>query len=280
MLGNIIFQSETSKSYERYGTESLFCDTARLSDAEEAFGEALRLAKEKHSTSEIVAALLNRRLTRIALRKEVEAREDIEEARLIAPRDPLVIEAYGTSLRLEGRSDEAINALRDLLPDALSPHGQMSLGLLLLERGGPGDYRSAGDLFARVAKREESLQEDFREHCLEMGLQAFAKEEQFDACRELLEQVPGETVSEVGLKTLTARLYLLEGKRDEASKGADDALALVQDTTSTFDVRPPCTTPVCAGALSRRLAPLATDHRAERAEFRYETSFGLCRPAQ
>ena len=237
LLGNIIFQSETSKSYERYGTEALVCDTARLSEAEEAFGEALRLAKEERSTSETVAALLNRRLTRIALRKEVEAREDLEEARQIVPRDPLVIEAYGTSLRLEGRSDEAINALRDLLPDALSHHGQMTLGLLLLERGGPGDYHSAGDLLSQVAKSEERLPEDFREHCLEMGLQAFAKEEQFDACRELLEQVPGETVSEVGLKTLTARLYLLEGKRDEASKGADDALALIQGTTTASDVR-------------------------------------------
>ena len=30
---------------------------------------------------------------------------------------------------------------------------------------------------------------------------------------------------------------MLEGKRDEASKGADDALALIQDTTTAFDVR-------------------------------------------
>ena len=237
LLGTIIFQSETSKSYERYGTEALVCDTTRLSEAEEAFGEALRLAKEDRSTSGMLEALLNRRLTRIAVQKDAEAREDLEEARQLVPRDPLVIEAYGTSLRLEGRSDEAINALRDLLPGALSPHGQMHLGLLLLERGGPGDYRSAGDLLARVAKREERLPEDFREHCLEMGLQAFAKEEQFDACRELLEQVPGETVSEVGLKTLASRLHLLEGKQDEASRCADEALALIQDTTTAFDVR-------------------------------------------
>ncbi len=113
----------------------------------------------------------------------------------------------------------------------------MILGMLLLERGGPGDYHSAGDLLARVAKREEKLPEDFREHCLEMGLQAFAREEQFDACRELLEQVSEETVSEIGLKTLTAQLHLLEGKRDEASKSADNAPALIQDLTSTFDVR-------------------------------------------
>ena len=237
LLGYIIFQSETSKSSERYGPEALFCDTARLREAEDAFGEALRLAKEERSTSGTVEALLNRRLTRIVLQKEAEAREDLEEARQVAPQDSRVIEAYGMSLRLEGRSDEAINTLRRLLPDTLSHHGQMNLGLLLLERGDPGDYRSAGDVLSQVVKREEKLPEDCREYCLEMGLQAFAKEEQFDACRELLGQVPGETVSEVGLKTLTAQLHFLEGKRDEASKGADEALALIQDTTSTFDVR-------------------------------------------
>ncbi len=237
LLGNIILQSETSKSRERYGTEALFYDTARLREAEEAFGKALILAKEKRSTSGTVAALLNRRLTRIALRKDAEAREDLEEAQQVAPQDPMVIEAYSTSLWLERRVDEAIEVMRRLPPAALSPHGQMHLGALLLERGGPGDSRSAGDVLSQVVKREERLPEDFRGHCLEMGLQAFAKEGQFAACRELLEQVPGETFSEVGLKTLTARLHLLEGKRDEASKGADDALVLMQDTTTASDVR-------------------------------------------
>ena len=237
LLGNVIFQSETSKSFERYGTEALFCDAARLREAEDAFGEALRLAKEERSASGTVAALLNRRQTRIALQKEAEAREDVEEARPLAPQDPRVIEAYATSLRLEGRTDKAIEVMRGVAPDALSPHGQMNLGTLLLERGEPGDYHSAGDLFSRVAKSEEKLPEDFREYCLEMGLQAFAQEKQFDACHELLEKVPEETVSAVGLKTLTARLHLLEGKQDEASKDAGDACALIQDTTSTFDVR-------------------------------------------
>lgn len=237
LLGNIILQSEISGSHERYGTEALFYDMVRLREAEDAFGKALRLAQEERSTSEIVAALLNRRLTRIALRKEAEAREDLEEARQVTPQEPMVIEAYGESLGFERRVDEAIEVLRRLLPDALSPHGQMHLGMLLLERRGPGDSRSAGEVLSRVAKREERLPEDFREHCIELALQAFAKEEQFDACRELLEQVPGETVSAVGLETLTARLHLLEGKRDEASKGADEALALVPDTTTTFDIR-------------------------------------------
>ena len=120
LLGNIILQSETSKSRERYGTEALFYDTARLREAEEAFGKALILAKEKRSTSGTVAALLNRRLTRIALRKDAEAREDLEEAQQVAPQDPMVIEAYSTSLWLERRVDEAIEVMRRLPPCRLT----------------------------------------------------------------------------------------------------------------------------------------------------------------
>ncbi len=238
LLGNIILQSEMSESHERYGTEVLFCDTARLSESEDALSEALRLAKEECSTSGTVEALLNRRQTRIALQKDAEACEDLAEARQVAPQDDSrVTETYGASLGSEGRYDEAIDCMRGLPPDALSHHGQMVLGMLLLERGGSGDYHRAGDLLARVAKSEEKLPEGFREHCIERGLQAFAKEEQFDACHELLAKIPEETISQVGLKTLTAKLHLLEGRQDKASKRADDALALTQDTTSTFDVR-------------------------------------------
>lgn len=237
LLGYIILQSEMSQSHEQYGAEVLFCDTARLSEAEEVFGEALRLAKEERSISGTVEALLHRRQTRIALQKEVEAREDLEEAWQIAPQNPRVTETYGASLGFEGKYEEAIDCMRRLPPDALSPHGQMILGMLLLERGGPGDSHSAGDLLARVSESEERLPEDFREHCIELALQAFAKEEQFDACREFLEKIPKETVSQVGLKTLVARFHLLEGKQDEASRCADEALALTQNTTTTFDVR-------------------------------------------
>ena len=114
LLGNIILQSEISRNYEQYGNEAVFRDTTRLSEAEEALGEALRLAKEECSTSGTVEALLNRRLTRIALQKDAEAREDLEEARQAAPQDSRVIEAYGVSFILEKRPEETINILRRL----------------------------------------------------------------------------------------------------------------------------------------------------------------------
>ncbi len=237
LLGKILLQSEMSRSRERYGTEALFCDAARLREAEDALGEAFILANETHSTSGKVEALLNRRLARVLLGKEAEARSDLEEARQIAPRDQIVIETYGESLRLEGKLDDALDCMRRVPPGALSDHGQMMLGMLLLERGDSGDYHIAGDLLSRVAKSEARLPKGFREHCIDIGLQAFAREERFDARRKFLEEVPGGTVSEVGLKTLTAKLHLLKGQQGEASKCADEALALTKDATPAFDVR-------------------------------------------
>ena len=70
-----------------------------------------------------------------------------------------------------------------------------------------------------------------------MGLQAFASQERFDAGHKLLEEIPKGTISEVGLKTLEARLLLLEGQWDEASNYADEALAITDDATTVFDMR-------------------------------------------
>ena len=237
LLGEIIFQAEVSRSYQSHGTEALFCDEDRLREAEDALGRALTRAKEERSTSVTVEALLNRSQTRFVLKKEREAREDLEEARRIAPEHPRVIEKYGQSLGIEGKTDDAIDFMRRVPEEALSDHGRMILGMLFMERGGPGDYRSAGDLLSQVAKSAARLPDDFREHAIDIGLGAFAGQGRIDAARKLLETIPDGTVSDVAFKTLTARLHLLEERQAEALKSADEALAITDDVTTVSDVR-------------------------------------------
>ena len=58
---------------------------------------------------------------------------------------------------------------------------------MLMERGDPGDCSDAGDLFSQLAKNKAKLREDFREKAIELGLQAFAKEKQFDALSQAYE---------------------------------------------------------------------------------------------
>ena len=236
-LGQIVLQREISRNVERYGTKDLFCDEEKLLEAEGALGKAIVLAKENHFVSGEVEALLTRQRVRRALRKNTEAREDLEQAREIAPQNTLVIEAYGGSLRIEGKLDEAIDLMRRVPSEALSDQGQMIFGSMLMQRGAPGDYSDAGELSSQLAKSNAKLREDSRENAIELGLQAFAEEKQFDACRKLIKEVPAERVSDINLKTLTAKLHLLEGQIDKASDCADDALALRNDVTTVFEIR-------------------------------------------
>ena len=236
-LGRIILQSEISISREQHGDEALFCDETRLQEAEDAFSKGFAIANEKHSISGMVEALLGRKQTRTVLGKDTEAHKDLEEARRIAPQSTLVIEACGWSLLIEERLDEAIDLVRRVPSEALSYQGQMIFGMMLMERGDPGDCSDAGELFSQLAKNKAKLREDFREKAIELGLQAFAKERQFDACHKLMKEVPAGRVSDVNFKTLTAKLHLLEGQNDKASDCADDALALTNDATTVFEIR-------------------------------------------
>ncbi len=237
LLGQIVLRTEISQSYQKHGAEAFVCDPDRLRAAEDAFGRALLESKKEQSASATIEALLNRSQARILLNKNAEAREDLEEARRVAPDNPRVIEAYGESLRIVGNADDAIEFMRRVPEEDLSHHGRLMLGMMLIERGDSGDYRSAEGLLSRVAKTDAELPEDFREHAIDVGLQAFASQSRFEAGHKLLDEVPEGTISDVGFKTLTARLHLLEGRQEEASQYADQALVITGETTTVFDIR-------------------------------------------
>ena len=237
LLGQIILRSEILRNYQKHGTDVSACDTGRLREAENAFGEALIRAREERSVTATIEILLSRSRTRFLLNKNAEAREDLEEARRVAPDNPRVVETYGESLRIEGTPDEAIDFMRRLPQEELSDHGRLMLGMLLAERGHSDDYVSGGGLLSQVAKSAGSLPEDFREHAIDVGLEAFATQSKFEAGHKLLEEVPKDTISDVAFKTLTARLYFLEGRQEDASQCADEALDITNDETTVFDVR-------------------------------------------
>ena len=70
-----------------------------------------------------------------------------------------------------------------------------------------------------------------------MALQALVKQERIEGANDLLEAIPKGVVSEVAFKTLEATLHLLQGLPDNASKYADEALAILDDEMTVFDTR-------------------------------------------
>ena len=260
LLGQIIVRSEISQSYQQHGATAFVGDPDRLRESEDAFGRALLQAKEERHGSTTVEVLLGRSQTRFLLDKNAEAREDLEEARRVAPEDPRVIEAYGTSLRIVGNANDAIEFMHRVPEEDLSDHGRLMLGVMLIERGDPGDYRSAEGLLSQVAKSAVALPEDFRERAIDVGLQAFAGQNNFDAGHSLLEEIPEGAISDVSFKTLTGRLQLLEGKQDQASQVCRwCARSSLDEVTPVCRHSSPRTLAVRPRALQRRTSSLAAD---------------------
>lgn len=237
LLGHIIIQSEYNTGYQRFGTEDSIYKPDRLHEAEYASNQALDRAEVNSSISERAEALLVRGQARFFLNRKDEAFVDLEEALGYAPQNPRVIEAYVDLLLFEGKSELAIVCLRRVSPEKLSVHGRLYLGMLLLEKGDNEDRNIAERTLLSIVRSEETLPVDFREHVIEVGLQAFASLNDFDTGRKLLSEAPEESISEVGYETLKAKLLVLQGKQDEALHHTDNALSVMKDSTTVYEIR-------------------------------------------
>jgi len=148
-----------------------------------------------------------------------------------------VIEAYAQSLRLRGDLNGAIETLGGTDVHKVSHHGQLMLGMLLMERGKATDVREAAELFRELAKQADLPREDYRENVIEMALEALAKDNRLDAGETLLQEIPENTISTIAVHTFKTKLNLLAGKPDLAAAAADDALKQISETTSVHDLR-------------------------------------------
>ena len=239
LLGKIILQSEILGSQGLYGAMSSY-DLGRIRGAEDALGTAIDLGKnsKKRQYAHLpLEALLDRISTRLILNKEELAKEDLEEALEISPKNPQTLVAQAEILRRDSRTVEAIDVLRHIEPQELSPQGQLLLAVLLIERGDAGDLPNAFDLVSKVATSEHEIPRGLREDSIDIAFQALAKNDNLEACREVLSQVPQDSISPVAHLALTGKLSLLEGHQGKASKCADDARALVNKRTNAYDLR-------------------------------------------
>jgi hypothetical protein len=106
-----------------------------------------------------------------------------------------------------------------------------------MERGAPDDLKDAADICVALSKDHESMKHDFREHVAEIALDILAKQGRIQEGHGLLDALPQNTVSRLGMTTLRAKLYRLEDKHELASTSADEALKEVSKETSPHDIR-------------------------------------------
>ena len=237
VLGTVVLEDETTRSWMAYGFYDNSCDKTKLSEAHDSFSTAVTCARTEKSNLRLVEALLNRSRVKLLMGSEDEALADIDESHLLLPEDSNVLTAYGQSLRLRGDSRGAIETLRHVPTASMHDYGQMMLVMLLMERGGPGDYRDAADLCSVLAKQSGSMKPDLREHVTEVALDAFAKDGRIEQGKLLFDLLPPNTVSEVGVSTLWAKCHRLSGESEKASSSADQAIEALSNNTSAHDIR-------------------------------------------
>src|SRR5208337_4466560 len=176
-------------------------DGSRVREAESCFTQALALAQAEHLASSEVQALMGRAQARIALRDTDGAGKDIEQAHSLQREDANGLCEYGIVLRSRGSLTEAVEVLRRAASVGGRDDIDYHLAVTLRERDEPGDLQEATELLMRSISRPAAISE--------------------------------ARLPKVTMHTLRANLRLAQGKFDQASKFADEALAeLAPDTAA------------------------------------------------
>lgn len=208
-------------------------DETRIKEAETCFTQALTLAQAEHQASSEVQALIGRAQARIALRDTDGAGKDIEQAHTLEREDANGLVEYGIVLRSRGSLNEAIEVLRRAAAVGGRDDIEYHLAVTLRERDEPGDLQEATELLMRSIARPDSIPAGDFPFAVAAAVDALAMAERYHDADALLSSISDGRLPEVTMRTLVANLRLAQGKFDQASKLADEALSgLTPDTTS------------------------------------------------
>jgi tetratricopeptide (TPR) repeat protein len=208
-------------------------DGGRIREAESCFTQALALAQNEHLASSEVQALMGRAQARIALRDTDGAGKDIEQAHGLQREDANGLCEYGIVLRTRGSLTEAIEVLRRAASVGGRDDIDYHLAVTLRERDEPGDLQEATELLIRAIARPEGIPAGDLPFAVSAAVEALAMLERYHEADALLASISEERLPKVTMQTLRANLRLAQGKFDQASKFADEALSeLTPDTAA------------------------------------------------
>ncbi|MDB5107245.1 MAG: Transcription elongation factor, GreA/GreB family [Candidatus Binatus sp.] len=231
VLGQAILLSELEAGGSGAPEAATEKDEIRVREAETCFSQALTLAQNEGSASGEVQALIGRAQARIALRDAEGAGKDIEQAHGLEREDANGLCEYGIVLRARGSLSEAIEVLRRAAAVGGREDTEYHLAVTLRERDEPGDLQEAAEMLIRAVSRPERVPAGDFPFAVATALEALATLERYHEADALLNYIPEDRLAKVTTLTLRANLRLAQGKFDQASKMADEALtALTPDT--------------------------------------------------
>ncbi len=208
-------------------------DGSRVREAESCFTQALALAQAEHVASSEVQALMGRAQARIALRDTDGAGKDIELAHGLQREDANGLCEYGIVLRSRGSLTEAVEVLRRAASVGGRDDIDYHLAVTLRERDEPGDMQEATELLIHSISRPEAIPAGDLPFAVASAVEALAMLERYHEADALLASISDERLPKVTRQTLRAILRLAQGKFDQATKFADEALSeLTPDTAA------------------------------------------------
>ncbi|HVN63020.1 MAG TPA: hypothetical protein VMT58_00170, partial [Candidatus Binataceae bacterium] len=206
-------------------------DQSRVKEAEACFTQGLTLAQAENSAPHQVQALIGRAQARIALRDADGAGKDIEDAHGLEREDANGLCEYGIVLRARGDLTQAIEVLRRAAAVGGREDTDYHLAVTLRERDEPGDLQQAADYLIRAIPRPGAVPPGDFPFAVAAAVDALALLERYHEADALLAAIPEQRLPKSTLLTLRANLRLAQGKFDQATKLADEALAsLTPDT--------------------------------------------------
>jgi tetratricopeptide (TPR) repeat protein len=200
-------------------------DESRVREAESSFTQALTLAQTEHDAHSEVQALIGRAQARIALHDTDGAGKDIELAHSLEREDANGLCEYGIVLRSRGSLTEAIEVLRRAASVGGRDDIDYHLAVTLRERDEPGDLQEATELLMRSIARPDSIPDGDFPFAVAAAVEALSTAERYHDADTLLSSIADGRLPGVTMRTLRANLRLAQGKFDQASKLADEALS-------------------------------------------------------
>src|SRR5580704_2069099 len=225
VLGQAILLNELEMAGEGSSDTPAQSDEGRVREAETCFTQALTLAQAAHQSSSEVQALIGRAQARIALRDTDGAGKDIEQAHSLEREDANGLCEYGIVLRSRGSLSEAIDVLRRAASVGGRDDIDYHLAVTLRERDEPGDLQEATELLIRSIAKSDAIPAGDFPFAVAAAVEALATAERYHDADALLTSIPEGRLPAVTMRTLRANLRLTQGKFDQASKLADEALS-------------------------------------------------------
>ncbi len=237
VLGQAILLNELEAGGPGAGDAPAHNDESRVREAETCFTQALTLAQAERQASSEVQALIGRAQARIALRDTDGAGKDIELAHSLEREDANGLCEYGIVLRSRGSLTEAIEVLRRAASVGGRNDIDYHLAVTLRERDEPGDLQEATELLMRSISRPDAIPAGDFPFAVAAAVEALSMAERYHDADALLSSISDARLPKVTLHALRANLRLAQGKFDQASKFADEALAEVTPDTSADNRR-------------------------------------------